>query len=64
MAMKTDALVVKALSHIVLDVTFMDSKKRSMLDTRETKDEIFKMFFTNARILERLRNGKCSLVLF
>ena len=59
-----DSLVLKALSHIILDVTYMDSKNKSMLDTLETKEELFKKFFTNKKILERLRNGKCSLVIF
>ncbi|KAF8311257.1 hypothetical protein DL93DRAFT_2083459 [Clavulina sp. PMI_390] len=60
----TDALITKALSHIILDVTYMDTKQRSMLDTRETKDEIFKSFFKNEKVMERLKNGKCQLVLF
>lgn len=61
---KTDALNLRALSHILLDVSFLDTKNRSLLDTRETKDEIFRSFFTNERILERLRGGKCEVVLF
>jgi len=60
----TDSLTLKALSHIILDVTYMDPKNKSMLDTLETKEEVFKKFFTNKNILERLRDGKCSLVLF
>ena len=59
-----DSLTLKALSHIILDVTYMDPKNKSMLDTLETKEEVFKTFFTNKNILERLRGGKCSLVLF
>jgi protein CMS1 len=61
---RPDSFILKALSHIILDVTYMDSKNKSMIDTLETKEEIFKKFFTNKHILERLRSGKCSLILF
>jgi len=60
----TESFILKALSHIILDVTYMDSKNKSIIDTLDTKEEIFKKFFTNKHILERLRSGKCSLVLF
>ncbi|KAG8699012.1 hypothetical protein FRC08_005549 [Ceratobasidium sp. 394] len=59
-----DALSVKALSHIVLDMSHLDSKQRSLLDIPETRTDTLKGVLGNERIRERLANGKTKLVLF
>ncbi|KAK7023715.1 protein cms1 [Favolaschia claudopus] len=55
---ETDALAVNALSHIILDVSFRDSKKRNMLDIPETRDEVFKMVLASRRAKSRLYFSK------
>jgi len=61
---QTDSLSLKALSHIILDVTFIDSKLRSMMDMMETKQDLFNVFLKDEKIRARLVEGKTSLVLF
>ena len=58
------ALKLFSLSHIFLDSTYLDSKKRSILDIPETRDEIFKGILGNPGIMERLKDGKLKIVLY
>ncbi|CEL52472.1 Protein CMSS1 OS=Danio rerio GN=cmss1 PE=2 SV=1 [Rhizoctonia solani AG-1 IB] len=59
-----DALSVKALSHIVLDLTFVDTKQRSLLDIPETRVDTLRGVLGHSRIRERLLNGKTKIVVF
>jgi len=59
-----DALTVSALSHIVLDVTYQDAKKRSLLDIPETRDEVFKTVFGGSLVQKAIQGGKIQVVLF
>jgi protein CMS1 len=59
-----DALSLSALSHIMLDVTFRDSKKRTLLDIPETRDEVFKTVLGCPKVVEVIRAGKVKVVLF
>jgi protein CMS1 len=59
-----DALSLQALTHIILDVTFIDTKQRSMMDLKEVRDELFKTVLGDKGVRERLRNSKIELVLF
>ncbi|TFK72522.1 hypothetical protein BDN72DRAFT_876402 [Pluteus cervinus] len=61
---ETDALAASALSHIILDVTFRDSKKRCLLDIPETRDEVFRGVLAGPKLLKAIREGKVQLVLF
>ncbi|KAG9318415.1 U3-containing 90S pre-ribosomal complex subunit-domain containing protein [Chiua virens] len=61
---ETDALSVSQLTHIILDVSFRDAKKRNLLDIPETRDEIFKMVLGAPKVLEGIRQGKIHVVLF
>ncbi|KAJ7752070.1 U3-containing 90S pre-ribosomal complex subunit-domain containing protein [Mycena metata] len=61
---ETDALTVSALSHIILDVSFRDSKKRTILDIPETRDEVFKTVLGAPKILQAIKEGKIQVVLF
>jgi len=55
---------VSALTHIILDVSYQDAKKRSLLDIPETRDEVFKTVLATPQILERIKAGKIQVVLF
>jgi len=61
---ETDALTVSALSHIILDVSFRDSKKRTILDIPETRDEVFKTVLGAPKVLQAIKEGKIQVVLF
>jgi protein CMS1 len=59
-----DALTVSALSHIILDVSYRDSKKRNIFDIPETRDEVFKTVLGAPKVLQAIKEGKIQLVLF
>jgi protein CMS1 len=59
-----DALAVTALSHIILDVSFQDAKKRSLLDIPENRDDVFKYILGAPRLLNAVKQGKVQIVLF
>ncbi|KAJ7109164.1 U3-containing 90S pre-ribosomal complex subunit-domain containing protein [Mycena epipterygia] len=61
---ETDALTVSALSHIILDVSFRDSKKRNILDIPETREEVFKTVLGAPKVLQAIKEGKIQVVLF
>ncbi|KAJ7738458.1 U3-containing 90S pre-ribosomal complex subunit-domain containing protein [Mycena maculata] len=61
---ETDALTVSALSHIILDISFRDAKKRNMLDIPETRDEVFKTVLGAPKVLQAIKEGKIQVVLF
>jgi protein CMS1 len=56
--------MVSTLSHIVLDVTHQDAKKRSLLDIPETRDEVFKTVLGGTPVQKAIQEGKIQLVLF
>jgi len=57
-------LALTALTHIFIDTTYRDAKKRSMLDIPETRDELFRGILGRENIRDGLREGKFQLVLF
>jgi protein CMS1 len=59
-----DALAVTALSHVVLDVSYHDAKKRSLLDIPETRDAVFKTVLGSPKLLAAVKQGKVQVVLF
>ncbi|KAL1755343.1 U3-containing 90S pre-ribosomal complex subunit-domain containing protein [Schizophyllum commune] len=61
---ETDALATTALSHIVLDITFRDAKKRNILDIPETRDELFRTILGCPKVLKGIKDGKIQVVLF
>jgi len=61
---ETDALTVSALSHIILDISFRDSKNRNLLDIPETRDEVFKTVLGGPQVLQAIKEGKIQVVLF
>ncbi|KIJ44153.1 hypothetical protein M422DRAFT_228826 [Sphaerobolus stellatus SS14] len=62
--LESESLTLPALTHIFIDSTFRDSKKRSMLDIPETRDELFRGVLGRQNIRDGLRAGKFQLVLF
>lgn len=60
----TDSLSLKALSHIIIDVTHRDAKKRSILDIPETRDQLFRDVLGNESVRKAIASGKVTLVLF
>ncbi|KAF5365770.1 hypothetical protein D9758_003151 [Tetrapyrgos nigripes] len=61
---ETDALTISALSHIILDVTYRDAKRRNLLDIPETRDEVFRSVLGAPRVLQAIKAGKIQVVLY
>ncbi|KAI0818866.1 U3-containing 90S pre-ribosomal complex subunit-domain containing protein [Irpex lacteus] len=61
--LENDALQTTALTHIILDVSYRDAKKRNLLDIPETRDEVFKTVIGAPKVLQGIRQGKIQLVL-
>ena len=59
-----DALPVSALSHIILDVTHKDPKKRNLLDIPETRDEVLQFVLAAPQVLQGIKGGKIRVVFF
>jgi protein CMS1 len=60
----SDALSVSALTHIILDVSYADAKKRNLLDIPETRDEVFKTVLAAPQVVKAIKEGKIQVVLF
>lgn len=58
-----DALSTSALTHIILDISYRDVKKRSLLDIPETRDEVFRTVLGAPKVVSGLRQGTMQLVL-
>lgn len=59
-----DALSISQLTHIILDVSYVDAKKRNLLDLPETRDEIFKTVLGAPQVLKAIKEGRVQLVFF
>ncbi|KAI0797789.1 U3-containing 90S pre-ribosomal complex subunit-domain containing protein [Abortiporus biennis] len=59
----TDALSTAQLTHVILDVSYRDSKKRSLLDIPETRDEVFKLVLGCPKVIQGIKSGKIQVVL-
>lgn len=60
----TDALSTSALTHIILDVTFRDAKKRNLFDIPETREEFFKTVLGCPTVRQAIHAGEVQVVLF
>jgi protein CMS1 len=60
----SDAISLRALTHIILDVTFRDVKNRTLLDIPETRDPLFKLVLANDGVRAAIASGKVKVVLF
>ena len=45
-------------------MTYVDAKKRSLLDMPECREDLFRHVLGNKDLVERLRMGRMKLVLF
>ncbi|KAF5344055.1 hypothetical protein D9756_011523 [Leucocoprinus leucothites] len=61
---ETDAFSVSQLTHIILDISYIDAKKRSLLDIPETRDEVFKTVLGAPQVLKAIKEGQIQVVLF
>lgn len=61
---KSDSMGVSALTHIVIDLSYRDAKRRSVLDIPETRDEVFAKILSFKGILQGIKAGKVQIVLF
>ncbi|KAJ7219075.1 U3-containing 90S pre-ribosomal complex subunit-domain containing protein [Mycena pura] len=61
--LENDALVLSAMSHIILDISFRDAKNRNMLDIPETRDEVFNTVLGAPKVLQAIKEGKIQVVL-
>ncbi|KAG6920002.1 hypothetical protein DXG01_013351 [Tephrocybe rancida] len=61
---ETDGLTVSALSHIILDVSYQDSKKRTLLDIPETREEVFKTVLGGPKVMHAIKEGSIQVILF
>ncbi|GJJ12206.1 hypothetical protein Clacol_006447 [Clathrus columnatus] len=62
--LEAEALTLPALTHIFLDVSFQDAKKRTIFDIPEIREEIFRGVLCRENILSALKSGQIQLVLF
>ncbi|KAF5391313.1 hypothetical protein D9757_002080 [Collybiopsis confluens] len=60
---ETDALTISALSHIILDMSYRDAKRRHLFDIPETRDDVFKLLGSQ-KTWEAIKVGKIQVVLF
>lgn len=59
-----DSMAVSALTHIIIDLSYRDAKRRSVLDIPETRDEVFGKILSYKSILQGIKTGKVQIVLF
>jgi U3-containing 90S pre-ribosomal complex subunit len=52
-----DAVSLTSTSHLLLDVTYRDSKKQTLLDLADARLALFKALLANSKVMERLRGG-------
>lgn len=59
-----DALSVAQLTHIILDISYQDAKKRSLFDIPEARDDVFKYVLGAPKVQRAIKEGKIQVVLF
>ncbi|GAA5833862.1 hypothetical protein JCM11251_005990 [Rhodosporidiobolus azoricus] len=60
---ETEALHLTHLSHLILDVSHLDAKKRTLMDMPDARGDLFRLLGSK-KIMERLREGKMKVVIF
>ncbi|KAI6039007.1 U3-containing 90S pre-ribosomal complex subunit-domain containing protein [Pisolithus marmoratus] len=59
-----DALSVAQLTHVILDVSYQDAKKRNLFDIPETRDEVIRSVLGAPKLLQGIQQGRIQVVLF
>jgi len=62
--LELDSMTVSALTHIMIDLSYRDAKRRSVLDIPETRDEVFGKILSYKGVLQGIKAGKVQIVLF
>jgi len=62
--LELDSMAVSALTHIIIDLSYRDAKRRSVFDIPETRDEVFSKILSHKSILQGIKAGKVQIVLF
>lgn len=62
--LESDSIAVSALTHIIIDLSYRDAKRRSVLDIPETRDEVFGKVLSHKGTLQGIKAGKVQIVLF
>ena len=52
------------MTHIIIDLSYRDTKKRSVLDIPETRDEVFGKILSYKSVLQGIKAGRVQIVLF
>jgi len=61
---ESDSISASALTHIMIDLSYRDAKRRSVLDIPETRDEVFGKILSYKSIFQGVKAGKVQIVLF
>lgn len=62
--LELESMAVSALTHIIIDVSYRDAKKRSVFDIPETRDEVFGKILSHKSTLQGIKTGKVQILLF
>jgi len=62
--LELESMAVSALTHIIIDLSYRDAKRRSVLDIPETRDEVFGKILSHKGTLQSIKAGKVQIVLF
>jgi len=57
-------MAVSALTHIIIDLSYRDTKRRSVFDIPETRDEVFGKILSYKSVLQGIKAGRVQIVLF
>lgn len=60
----SDSIGLSALTHIVIDLSYRDAKRRCVLDIPETRDEVFGKILSYRGIVQGIKAGRVQIVLF
>lgn len=59
-----DSLSLDSVAHLVLDVSHIDSKQRSLLDHKEASQAFFKTVLRHPKIQDKLKAERLKIVMF
>jgi len=62
--LELNSIGLSALTHIVIDLSYRDAKRRCVLDIPETRDEVFGKILSYRGVLQGIKAGRVQIVLF
>jgi protein CMS1 len=60
----SDALSLDSLQYLILDVTHLDAKQKSVLDQKEVRDVLLKDLLGHQTVKEKLKAGRMKIVFY